>query len=206
MTRSEIDAFFAALPPNAVYGLCDQALLDAFNLSLETYVDRCREHGVSLIQYRSKAADPSDVARRLEALRGLWDGVLIVNDHWSLHELCDGLHVGQDDLRAFGDDTLEAAQALRDAVGAGCILGLSTHNADEIATANLLPLDYIGLGAFRATGTKADAAVLGSDLDALASASRHPVAAIGGVGFADRFTHARMRVMGSALIEETAWK
>ena len=205
MTRSEIDAFFAALPSNALYGLCDQDLLEAHNLSLQTYVDRCRALGVSLIQYRSKAADLAVAAERLAALRALWEGVLIVNDHWRLHTLCDGLHVGQEDLLAFGGGP-SAAVALREAVGPDCIIGLSTHNAAEIATANLLPVDYIGLGAFRATGTKADAEVLGTDLDALAAASRHPVAAIGGVGFGDRFAHARMRVMGRALMGEAAWK
>jgi len=202
MTRSEIDAFFSSLPSNALYGLCDQALLDAFGLSIESYVERCRQLGVSLIQYRSKSAEPADVARQLQTLRELWDGVLIINDHWKLHSLCDGIHVGQDDLQAFGSDDSAAARALRDTVGEACIIGLSTHNADEIAAANTLPVDYVGLGAFRATGTKVDAAVLGSDLDALAAASRHPVAAIGGITFEDTFIHARMRVMGSALMRE----
>lgn len=206
MTRSEIDAFFAALPSNALYALCDQALLDTFNLSLKTYVDRCRTLGVPLIQYRAKGADADAVAERLTALRDLWDGLLIVNDHWRLSSFCDGLHVGQDDLLAFGGDPATAAAALREAVGPDCIVGLSTHNAAEIAAANHLPVDYIGLGAFRATGTKTDAAVLGAELDALAAASRHPVAAIGGIGFDDRFKHARMRVMGSALMRGNAWK
>jgi len=202
MTRSEIDAFFATLPADAVYGLCDQALLDTFQLSLENYVERCRAYGVMLIQYRSKSADVQNVARQLQLLRTLWEGVLIVNDNWQLHTMCDGIHVGQDDLQAFGSDALAAAEALREKVGEECIIGLSTHNAREIAAANALPIDYVGLGAFRATGTKDDAAVLGGDLDTLAAASRHPVAAIGGVTFEDRFEHARMRVMGSALMRE----
>ena len=206
MTRSEIDAFFASLAPNAVYGLCDQALLDAFNLSLESYVERCRTLGVSLIQYRCKAADADTAAERLKTLRTLWDGVLVINDRWRLHTLCDGLHVGQDDLLAFGSDPLRAAAALREEVGEDCIIGLSTHNALEIDIANRLPVDYIGLGALRATGTKEDAAVLGEELDKLSAASRHPVAAIGGVTFKDTFVHARMRVMGSALMKEDAWK
>ena len=52
MTRSEIDFFFASLPPNAVYGLCDQTLLDAFDFTLKAYTDLCRKEGVALIQYR----------------------------------------------------------------------------------------------------------------------------------------------------------
>ena len=206
MTRSEINAFFVSLPSDAVYGLCDRTLLDTYSLTPETYADLCRKLGVKLIQYRSKTETADAVAEELKRLRSAWEGVLIVNDHWRLHALCDGVHVGQDDLLTFGEDPCEAAAALRAAVGSDCILGLSTHNAREIETANLLPLDYIGLGAFRATGTKDDAAVLGTDLDTLAAASVHPVAAIGGVGFDDRFEHARMRVMGSALMREGTWK
>ncbi|WP_345973552.1 thiamine phosphate synthase [Sulfurimonas diazotrophicus] len=207
MTRSEIDAFFTSLPSNALYALCDQALLDSHALELEPYVEACRRLDVSLIQYRNKAAETDAVTAALERLRGLWDGMLIINDRWQLHALCDGVHVGQDDLLGFGADAAAAAQSLRGEVGGDCVIGLSTHNATEIATANTLGIDYIGLGAFRATGTKTDAAVLGEDLDTLAAASVHPVAAIGGVGFEDRFTHARMRVMGSAIIAEAQrWK
>ncbi|MHC3994318.1 thiamine phosphate synthase [Thiomicrolovo sp. ZZH C-3] len=207
MTRSEIDPFFASLPSNALYALCDQALLDAHNLDLEPYVDACRRLDVSLIQYRNKAADTDTVKAALERLRALWDGMLIINDRWQLHTLCDGVHVGQDDLLGFGADAAAAAASLRREMGSDCVIGLSTHNAEEIAAANAMGIDYIGLGAFRATGTKTDAAVLGEDLDILASASVHPVAAIGGVGFEDRFEHARMRVMGSAIITEALpWK
>lgn len=200
MTRSDIDAFFASLPANAIYGLCDQSLLDQFAVDIDDYAALCVNGNVSLIQYRSKELDLEKVALRLKRLRSQWHGVLIINDHWQLYELCDGVHVGQDDLLAFDRDVKRAAEQLREKVGDETIVGLSTHNAEEIAIANMLPIDYIGLGAFRATGTKSDAAVLGTDLDLLASASVHPVAAIGGVDFDDTFTHARMRVMGGALM------
>lgn len=207
MTRSEIDTFFTSLSANAIYGLCDQALLDHYNLTFESYVSLCADEQVSLIQYRTKEQNIDLVSERLDHLRGLWNGVLIVNDHWQLCEHCDGVHLGQDDLVSIDSDSRRAAQMLRDRLGTDAIIGISTHNADEIAQANELPIDYIGLGAFRATGTKQDAAVLGADLDTLARASRHPVAAIGGVGFEDRFAHARMRVMGSALMRKAcAWK
>ncbi|WP_345990414.1 thiamine phosphate synthase [Sulfurimonas sp. HSL1-2] len=207
MTRSEIATFFSTLPSNAIYALCDQALLDAHTLALEPYVDACLRLDVAVIQYRNKDADAETVKANLAQLRGLWDGVLIINDRWQLHALCDGVHVGQDDLRRFGADAAAACAALRKEVGDASIIGLSTHNAEEIAAANGLGIDYIGLGAFRATGTKTDAAVLGEDLDMLAAASVHPVAAIGGVGLDDRFAHARMRVMGSAIVREALrWK
>lgn len=207
MTRSEIETFFSTLPSNAIYALCDQALLDSHTLDLEPFVDACRRLDVSVIQYRNKNADSDAVKAALERLRGLWEGMLIINDRWQLHALCDGVHVGQDDLRRFGEDDAAACAALRGEVGDASVIGLSTHNAEEIAAANRLGIDYIGLGAFRSTGTKTDAAVLGEDLDTLAAASVHPVAAIGGVGLDDRFAHARMRVMGSAIVREALrWK
>jgi thiamine-phosphate pyrophosphorylase len=81
------------------------------------------------------------------------------------------------------------------------MIGLSTHNKEEIEAANLLDLDYIGLGAYRATNTKEDAAPLQEKLDALAALSRHPVAAIGGVRFDDEFEHVAYRVISGALYE-----
>lgn len=203
MRRSEIGAFFKALPPNSLYALCDQSLLDQFDCALEAYADRCRGLGAALIQYRNKSRDMDAIAEQLQRLRMLWDGPLLVNDHWRLASLCDGVHVGQEDLAAFSEVFTDAAEQLRNAVGEDAIVGLSTRNAHEIAVANTLPLDYIGLGAYRVTGTKSNTVVLGERLDTLASTSVHPVAAIGGIGFEDCFEHAAMRVMGSALLKRT---
>lgn len=207
MTRSEIDTFFQTLTPDTIYGLCDQALIDSLDITLDAFAAICRHHDVALIQYRNKTGTEAEVAEQLQRLRILWDGVLIVNDRWSLHHLCDGVHLGQEDLQVLGGTALSAASALRERLGDACIIGLSTHNEKEITEANALPIDYIGLGAYRSSGTKEDAAVLGEALDRLASASRHPVAAIGGITFEDRFEHARMRVMGSALAKKgSEWK
>lgn len=201
MQKTDPDAFFASLPANALYALCDEGLLEQYGMSVGQFADLCRRHDVRLIQYRNKNGSDAEVRRRLERLRGVWEGLLIINDRWQLHPLCDGVHLGQEDLAALHADAAEAVAILRREIGAGKVIGLSTHNAAEIAAANSLPIDYIGLGAYRATGTKTDAGLLGEKLDALAAASRHPVAAIGGITFTDRFGHAAMRVMGRALFE-----
>lgn len=189
--------------PNTIYGLCDRALLSQFGLSLDDYVRRCRCHGVGLIQYRDKNMDEDAVAQQLKELRRIWDGILIVNDRWKLAPLCDGVHLGQEDLFAVHPDPAVAVAMLRERMPKTGLLGLSTHNAAEIEAANRLPIDYIGLGAYRATGTKEGARVLGPALDALAADSLHPVAAIGGIGFDDFFEHAAFRVMGRALMERS---
>lgn len=86
------------------------------------------------------------------------------------------------------------------AIGEDKIIGLSTHNADEIAIANELDLNYIGLGAYRASSTKSEAKVLGDKLDEIAAHSTHPVAAIGGVKLDDVFQYVTYKVIGSGLL------
>ena len=82
------------------------------------------------------------------------------------------------------------------------LLGLSTHNKKEILEANELDLDYIGLGAYRGTQTKAEAKILGSIALELAKASKHPVGLIGGVKLSDSFpTQIKYSVIGSDLYE-----
>jgi len=184
-----------------LYALCDQATLDKTKTSLESFVELCHRHDAAIIQYRNKSGDLDAIAEQLQKLRALWPKTLIINDAFSLHVYCDGVHMGQDDLLSVASDPAAAVGKIRDMIGREKLIGLSTHNRDEIEQANLLDLDYIGLGAYRATNTKEDAAPLKEKLDALASLSRHPVAAIGGVRFDDEFEHVAYRVIGSALYE-----
>ncbi len=184
-----------------LYALCDQSTLDSRETTLETFVGLCRKHGAEVIQYRNKSADIAFIKNQLITLRSLWDGFLIVNDKFELTPFCDGVHIGQEDLYAIDSDPARAVRALRSVIGSDKLLGLSTHNSEEIAVANTLDLNYIGLGAYRATATKDVEHILGDRLDVLAAASKHPVAAIGGVRFDDRFEHVTYHVMGSALYE-----
>ena len=71
---------------------------------------------------------------------------------------------------------------------------------DEILAANELDVDYIGLGAYRVTGTKAEAQVYGDTLLHIAKYSKHPVALIGGVRMDDVFDESiTYKVIGSGL-------
>ncbi|MEJ2496944.1 MAG: thiamine phosphate synthase [Sulfurovaceae bacterium] len=80
------------------------------------------------------------------------------------------------------------------------IFGLSTHDKNEIEIANTLDVDYVGLGAYRSTGTKSDARVYGEKLLEIARYSKHPVALIGGIKLSDRFDERiTYRVIGSDL-------
>ena len=109
--------------------------------------------------------------------------------------------MGQEDLAAIDEDIYKAVKILRSLVTEDKILGISTHNEEEVLKANHLDLNYIGLGAFRTTNTKKDiTATLGEELDAIAQKSNHLVAAIGGVQLDDKFEHVTYNVIGSGLL------
>lgn len=185
-----------------LYALCDQDLLDRHNLSLKQYIEICHHHKPEIIQYRNKSGDLAAIKKALIELRQLYDGYLIINDAYELIEYCDGVHVGQEDLHAIDSDPARAVEVLRNIIGSDKLLGLSTHNETEIVEANALDLNYIGLGAYRGTTTKDDVTThLGDSLDTLASHSKHPVAAIGGVRLDDEFLHVTYHVIGSGLLE-----
>ncbi len=186
-----------------LYALCDQELLDRRGVSLEAFVAICNRNNAAIIQYRNKRDDIATVKSSLITLRTLFDGYLIINDHYELISFCDGVHIGQEDLAAIDPDPKRAMEVLRSIVGTDKMVGLSTHNVEEIAIANELNLDYIGLGAYRNTATKVVDTVLGERLENIAATSVHPVAAIGGVRLDDRFEHVTYLVMGSALLEDT---
>ncbi len=185
-----------------LYALCDEETLVRKNTSLEQFVYLCRSKNAEIIQYRSKKGDIASIKAALIQLRKLWDGFLIVNDMVELTSYCDGVHIGQEDLHSIDADPLKAVKMLRSIIGKEKIIGISTHNADEIIIANGLDINYIGLGAFRTTSTKDVSALLGDKLDELAGVSEHPVAAIGGVRFDDRFMHVTYHVIGSGFYED----
>lgn len=184
-----------------LYALCDQELLDKRAISLEDYVSIAIEQKAEIIQYRNKSADLQFIKRQLIKIRNIYDGFLIVNDAYELVEFCDGVHVGQEDLRDIDADPLKAVKILRGVTGKDKILGISTHSKEEVLEANEMDLNYIGLGAYRNTSTKGDiSTILGERLDEIASYSKHFVAAIGGVKKSDKFSHVTYHVIGSGLI------
>jgi thiamine-phosphate pyrophosphorylase len=175
-------------------------MLDKKGLPLENFLQKAMEHKAEIIQYRAKNADIAFIKQQLIAIRKEYDGFLIVNDAYELVEFCDGVHVGQEDLREIDEDVYKAVKILRSVIGSDKILGISTHNEEEVLQANQMDLNYIGLGAYRDTSTKTDISnVLGEKLDEIAKLSKHYVAAIGGVRMDDRFDNVTYHVIGSGL-------
>jgi len=184
-----------------LYALCDQDMLDSRGVSVEEFINLAKEKNAEIIQYRNKNADIAFIKQQLIQIRKMYDGFLIVNDAYELIEFCDGVHLGQEDLKAIDEDIVKAVKILRSVVTEDKILGISTHNEEEILQANGLNLNYIGLGAYRNTSTKKDiSGILGDSLDTLAEKSQHLVAAIGGVKESDEFKHVTYHVIGSGLL------
>ncbi len=184
-----------------IYALFDFVLNSARGLSLEAFLSLPKVRRATILQYRDKVNDFETRRENLLFLKARFGGIVIANDDPNLAMLADGLHVGQEDLLRYGTSPEKAIAKLRTDLGER-MLGLSTHNAQEIAEANALPIDYIGLGAYRATRTKDVTNLLGERLSALAAGSRHPVAAIGGVKSDDIIDNIDYLVLGSDLYED----
>jgi thiamine-phosphate pyrophosphorylase len=186
-----------------LYALIDKATLKKSDKSLEWIVERVKKFDACLLQYRNKTGSFDEKKEDLLSIKSLCsDTPLIINDDITLIDFCDGIHLGQDDILNFADNITDAANFVRHTIGDKKLFGLSTRNAGEIEMANVLPVDYIGLGAYRKTNTKDTDNILGDALDFLAKSSKKPVAAIGGVKLHDKFKYVTYIVIGSGLYED----
>ena len=185
-----------------LYALCDQDLLDSRGIALEEFIEIAKNHDAQIIQYRNKSSDTAFTKMQLIKIRKIYTGFLIVNDSYELIEFCDGVHLGQEDLKNIDSELHIAVRIVRNLIGKDKILGISTHNEKEVLQANDLDLNYIGLGAYKDTSTKNVPKTLGDSLDKIASLSKHYVGAIGGVSIDDTFVHVTYNVIGSGLLKK----
>ena len=186
---------------NLLYVLCDYETLLKKKISLENFVDLCKKKDVKIVQYRDKISSIEEQKKNLLYLKSSLNIPIIINDKIELIDFADGLHVGQEDLQAIHKDKKLAVKLIRLKIK-DKLLGLSTHNELEILEANELPLDMIGLGAYKTTSTKDVSTILGSKISYLAKISKHPVCAIGGVKIDDIIENIRFNVVGSGFYED----
>ena len=137
------------------------------------------EAGASLFQYRNKTASMKKAYLETLELRqaAAKAGVLfIVNDRCDLALAvdADGVHLGQGDL------PLDLA---RKVMGPDKLIGISTHNPDQVREATAEKPDYLGFGPIFKPGSKQDHdPVVGLEgLRAMRSLTSLPVFAIGGI-------------------------
>lgn len=157
-------------------------VLDSTAFAPRDLVDVLKEAaaaGARLFQYRDKAASMRDAYRQALRLREASADVgarLIINDRCDLALAveADGVHVGQEDL---------PCGHARRLMGAGKIVGVSTHQAAQVEEATRAGADYVGFGPIFQTGSKPDRAPL-VGLDGLRDARTRtplPIFAIGGI-------------------------
>ncbi|MBD3790933.1 MAG: thiamine phosphate synthase [Campylobacterales bacterium] len=182
-----------------IYALVDKETLLGRGVSLLSHLEHLKNFDIPILQYRNKNGTLEEKKSDLLLIREHYQGILIVNDTVELIEFADGLHIGQEDIREYSANLNESVKKVRGMIGRK-LLGLSTHNLSEIEEANRLDLDYIGLGAYRATQTKSEANIGGEALLEAAKHSIHPVGIIGGVKLEDEFEEPILyKVIGSAL-------
>lgn len=147
--------------------------------SLHDVLTLSAEAGVRIFQYRNKAASMKEAyadALPLSKLAAELGMVFIVNDRCDLALAvdADGVHLGQEDL-----PYAEARMVL----GPDKIIGLSTHNAEQVKEADKLRPDYIGFGPIFKPGSKLDHDPLVgiAGLRAVRSLTTLPIFAIGGI-------------------------
>ena len=137
------------------------------------------EAGALLFQYRNKTASMKEAYVEALALRhtAAKAGVLfIVNDRCDLALAvdADGVHLGQGDL------PLDLA---RKVLGPDKLIGISTHNPDQVREATAGKPNYLGFGPIFKPGSKQDHdPVVGFEgLRAIRLLTSMPVFAIGGI-------------------------
>ena len=135
--------------------------------------------GVFLFQYRNKRAAMKDAYIEALTLRQAAEesGVLfIVNDRCDLALAvgADGVHLGQEDM------PLDLA---RKVMGPDKLIGISTHNPDQVREATAGKPDYLGFGPIFTPGSKQDYdPIVGLEgLRAIRGLTSLPIFAIGGI-------------------------
>jgi thiamine-phosphate pyrophosphorylase len=146
--------------------------------ALDWTITEAAAGGVQMVQLREKALTDRELLHRARDVRR-WThqaGVLfIVNDRPDIARLvgADGVHLGQDDL--------PVADARR-ILGPEAIIGVSTHNLDQLRQAVLDGATYIGVGPTFPSGTKEFGELAGLEFVTQAMAETSlPAFVIGGV-------------------------
>ena len=139
--------------------------------------------GVDIIQLREKNRDKNELINLACEVRQLChkkNVIFIINDDPHIAVACgaDGVHLGQEDLSRL------PLKEVRNIIGRGKIIGVSTHSLDEVRKANSADIDYIAYGPVFATQTKKY--FLGTkDVKAVLSLSKKPVVLIGGINLSN---------------------
>ena len=148
-------------------------------LSHVEMAQRAVRGGADVIQVRDKTCGPREllnICRVIRKITGKTGTLFIVNDRLDVAIACgaDGVHLGQDDLRA---------DAARQLAPPQFIIGISVGTLEEAFRAERDGADYVALSPVFSTGSKNDAGP-GHGLEVLREIRQNvaiPVIAIGGI-------------------------
>ena len=147
--------------------------------SLTDVLKEAATAGARLFQYRNKSASMKEAYAEALVLRNVALDVgvtFIVNDRCDLALAvdADGVHLGQEDL------PLDLA---RKVMGPDRLIGISTHNPDQVRVASAGKSDYLGFGPIFKPRSKQDHdPVVGLEgLRAMRKLTSLPIFAIGGI-------------------------
>ena len=146
--------------------------------TLYDQVEQALKGGETLVQLREKGLDFDAFlteAVRMKALCARYGVPLIINDdvEIALQSGADGVHVGQEDMRA---------RDVRALVGDRLIVGVTAKTVEQAMDAQRAGADYLGSGAVFGSTTKQNARPLSKEaLREICDAVEIPVAAIGGI-------------------------
>lgn len=168
-----------------LYAIVDASLVPGLSSDRASAITRfaiaLAEGGAELIQYRNKTGASSEVISGAREIRRSFFSsgkktTLIMNDR---ADLCiaadfDGVHIGQEDISVRG-----ARRICRHPM----LVGVSTHNAEQVRQADQTSADYIAIGPIFATASKLnpDPCVGLGGLRTARSLTRKPLVAIGGI-------------------------
>ncbi len=159
-----------------LYFVTDRELMSCD--TVEQSVERAIDGGASVIQLREKnlsSREFYETALRVLEITKPRGVPLIINDRLDicLAAGADGVHLGQSDI---------PCKIAREILGAGKIIGVSSHNPAEAAQAQADGADYLGVGAAFCTSTKTNTTpVTPETILAIRKAVTLPFVVIGGV-------------------------
>jgi thiamine-phosphate pyrophosphorylase len=164
---------------SALYPIIDKETLAARGVRLDDFARELRDAGVMLLQYRDKSGAPQEILRAAEKIAAVFAGTeatLILNDRADLAVLAgwSGVHVGHLDL---------PPAAVRRVLGPERVIGVSTHNEEQMREADASEADYVAVGPVFATSTKLNAEpVVGLEgVRRARELTSTPIVAIGGI-------------------------
>ena len=158
-----------------IYGLLGaEHLQPSFMDTLDSLLD----NGLDMVQLRIKNISDNkllDYAFELKTLITQNGKTLVINDRPDIAKIvdADGVHLGQDDL---------PIKKVKSIIGRNKIIGISTHNEEQLRTAIDNECDYIGVGPVFNSKTKSFIKLAGLDfVQAASTLCSIPWFAIGGI-------------------------